>query len=171
MIEKFFIVTEASPLFKEYFDWLENEKATREFACNFAKRHDLPTLISYDNTTFSIILDKNRPNPFKSQLKKLCTWTEKGELYDFKMNSPIGKAWIEELKAAKLKVLRRPLAMIYFSTPCGRWGWELFEYGDRLYLKTTSECEPNVPHGMTEIKGSEYYKVVEENDAEQEEKS
>lgn len=71
---------------------------------------------------------------------------------------------MEELKAANLKILHRPLAMIYFSNPCGRWGWELFEHGEHLYLKTTSEYEPNIPDGMTEIKGSEFYKAKEEYD-------
>lgn len=171
MIEKFFIVTEASPLFKEYFDWLNNAKTAREFACDFAKRHGLPTLISYDNTTFSIIVDKDKPNLFKGQLKKLCVWTEKGESFDFKKNSPIGKAWIEELKAAKLKIQRRPLVLMYFSSPSGRWGWQMFEHDGRLYLKTTSESEPNTPKGMTEVKGSEFYRASEENDARQEGKS
>jgi hypothetical protein len=171
MTEKFYIVTEKSPLFKEYFDWLKNEKVAREFACDFAKRYGLPALISYDNTTFSIIVDRKKSNPFMVQLKKAPCWTEKGELYDFKKNSPIGKAWIGELKAANLKILRRPLVLMYFSNPCGRWGWELFDYENRLYLKIETECEPNTPEGMMEIKGSEYYKAVEEQDAKKEAKS
>ena len=166
MSEKFFIVTEKSPLFKEYFDWKTNEKAARKFACSFAKRYGLPTRISYDSTTFSIIVDRNKPNPFKNQLKKVPCWTEEGELYEFKKNSAIGKAWVDELKAANLKIESRPLVLMYFSNPVGRWGWNLFEYCGKLYLKTTSESEPNVPEGMTEIKGSEFYKAEEDYDAE-----
>lgn len=168
MTEKFFIVTEASPLHKDYFHWLENKKVVQKFACDFAKEHGLPTLISYNNDSFAVVLERKKHYPFMIQLKKNPTWTEKGELYEFKKSSVIGKAWIEELKASDLKVESRPLVLMYFSNCMGRWGWELFQYGEKLYLKTSSESEPNTPDGMTEIKGSEYYAAIEAYDAERE---
>lgn len=168
MTERFFIVTEKSPLYKDYFLWIENEKITRKFACDFAKRHGLPVLFSYDNTTFSIIVGEIKSNQFENQLKKLCTWTEAGKLYEFKKNSVIGKAWVNELKSANLKVVGRPLVLMYFSDCFGRWGWNMFECGGNLYLKTTSENEPDVPDGMTGIRGSEFYKAKEDYDAQKE---
>lgn len=161
MYEKFFVVTPKSPLHHDYLSWKENSDQVTKFACAFAKRHELPVLISYDNTTFSVILERGKHYSFMAQLKKIPCWTEKGELYDFRKNSIIGKAWIEELKTANLKIEKRPLVLMCFSNPMGRWGWNLFECDKKLYLKTTSENDPNVPDGMIEIKGSDFYKAKE----------
>lgn len=161
MNEQFFIVTEESPLYKDYFDWKANNKEATKIACDFAKRHNLPALIAYTNSQFSIIANKEELNLFKNQLKKYGTWTEHGVLYDFKKNSPIGKAWKAELNDKNFKILNRPLAMLYFSDSCGRWGWQFLEYDNKLYLKISTEREQNTPKGMKEIKGSEFYSALE----------
>lgn len=164
MNERFFIVTEESPLYKDYFDWKVNNKEAAKIACDFAKRHNLPALIAYTNSRFFIIANKEEFNLFKNQLTKDGTWTERGVLYTFKKNSFIGKAWIQELKSKNFTVLPRPFVATYFSISYGKWGWEFLEHDNKLYLKIDTEYKQNTPKGMKEIKGSEFYTALENHE-------
>ena len=163
MSEKFFIVTEKSKLYDDYFEYRKNQKQLHKIMHDFTKKYNLPNLAAADGDTYSIIADKD--SPFKSQLKKYPTWTKSGELYDFKKSSFIGKAWHKTLNTAGFKFIREPLILLYFNNMQGKWGWETFEDGEKLYLKIETEFEQSSPNGMNEIKGSEYYKAVEEYDA------
>ena len=163
MSEKFFIVTKKSKLYDDYFQYRRNQKQLRKIMRDFTKKYHLPNLAAADGDTYSIIADKN--TPFKSQLKKHPTWTKRGKLYDFKKSSFIGKAWRETLNTAGFKFIHRPLILLYFSNIQGKCSWETFKDNEKLYLKIETEFEQNTPNGMNEIKGSEYYKAIEEYNA------
>jgi len=161
-MEKFFIATEKSNFYKDYFAYNDNRKQLRKLMCGFAKSNNLPNLASADENTYSIIVKKGESNPFENQLKKGGVWTKKGELHDFKKNSPIGKAWCIFLKTNGFKPVGRPYIFFYFTNISGRCGMETFYNDKTLYLKINTEQEPNTPNGMNEIKGSEYYKAIED---------
>jgi len=165
--EKFFIITDESPYHKEYMDYKQNIKDVNEFLKKFMVEHEIQTTeYAPNDTTLWIVPKGDDKEKLKSQLKA----NSYGELFAFKKNSVIGKAWISERKAVGLNVLQKPFVPFFFNNCCGHSRSNIFAIGETVYLQFEAEGEIDTPKGFTEIKGSEFYNVVEDYNAKQEEK-
>lgn len=166
MAEKFFIVTEESPLHKEYFDWRQNRNNVNEFVKKFTKSHGIEAHeYSASTDRLCIVPTENDHMHFLSQLG--VNELKEG-LYIFKKNSSIGKAWIAELKSRSLTVKHRPLVSFYMKYSCGRSLSRLFAINGILYMSFSSEGDSEGGEGMHEILGSEFYKAIEDYEKQEE---
>lgn len=158
--EKYFIVTEGSPLYKAFKEYQENLELVNEHVKKFMKKHGIKTSeYSASNETFYIVPVREDKEKFENSLGK-----ELGNgLRPFKKNSKIGKDWVNSLKSKNLKVIRKPMVALYFETCAGRHWSRLFELNGVVYCTFALENgNPNVPKGMIEIKASEFFKIIEE---------
>lgn len=160
MAEKFFIVTEESPHRQEYFDYRQNRKEVKAFVSEFLKAHGIETTryCPMDKKFFIIPTEKDRQS-FKLQL---CALSDNYGLVQFKMNSAIGKAWIQELTETGLKILREPFVPFFFQNICGKSSYRIFSIDNTVYVYFSTSDKINTPVGFREIKGSEYHKVIED---------
>lgn len=164
MYEKFFVVTEASPLHKEYFDWKKNSYNVNEFVKVFTQEHGIEACeYSTSSDRFYIVPTKNDRAKFASQV---AVHELPNGLYAFKKNSPIGVSWVEELNAHSLTVERRPFIPIYMKHSCGRSSSRIFDVNGILYMSFVGDGEFEANDGIREIKGSEFYKAIEDYEAE-----
>ncbi|HEX3038187.1 MAG TPA: hypothetical protein VHO94_04240 [Oscillospiraceae bacterium] len=169
MSEKFYIVTDKSKLHKEYFEYRENFKAVTEVAQEFFKEHGIDPNTSYCPCTCALYLipSKEDKEKFASQLSKNC---DNQGLYKVKETSKLGRAWVDTLSKNHLSVLRKPLPQFYFRTLTGRGDYRLFDIDGTLYCSYQNDNDFPNPDGFTEIKASEFFKIIEDYEAKQEDK-
>lgn len=158
-MEKFFIVTEESPLFAEYQDYKESRKAVDDFYRRFCAAHSIESK-EYSPGKEHIYIVPTDADKEKFG-KQLCKPINDG-LCRFRNNSEIKKAWVTDVNKENLKILHRPIMQFYFEN-WGKGSSRLFDINDIVYCSYQSE-NVNVPDGMIEIKASEFYKVIEESE-------
>lgn len=157
-MENYYQVTEQSPLYKEYMDYSENDKIIRQIAHEFLTNNkiDAKQYVATENT-FYIIPDGNDLNNFGKILNKEI---ESG-LRAFKAKSKIGKAWVEVLKENNVKPLHKPWLMSYFNV-YGKTSSRLFAIENKVYCSFKSEYNFDNPEGFIELKASEFFRIIEE---------
>jgi hypothetical protein len=159
-MEKFFIVTDKSELFEDYFNYRNNIKDVNEAYGEFKNVHNITTK-SYCPTS-----DKLYIEPTESDLKQFETQFSKNDkihyLYSFKKNSHIGKEWINFVNSKKIKIYHKPFLGRYLDF-WGPYRSRLFDVDKVVYCSIEYDGEMNIPipKGFEEIKGSEFYKVIE----------
>lgn len=86
-------------------------------------------------------------------------------LYKFKGNSKLAKAWKKLLADNNLEVQRKPRVPIYFNSYAHRMSSNLFSIEGKVYcsLELVDTNFEEVPENMIEMKASEFYKIVEDN--------
>lgn len=158
-MEKFFIVNEGSQLYQDYWNWKNNIKANNDVAKSFMLEHGMETAwYCPGKDFFGIVPTDHDKEKFGSQLRI-------GETNDglrfFKKNSVVGKAWKEH--GAKLKFLHKPSPTWYNKFVVGRSSSRLFDYNGIVYCSIAAEnIDVSDGNTFTEIKGSEFYKIMEE---------
>lgn len=160
-MEKYFIVTEKSDLYKEYFNYKDNAKLVRDHYKEFKKENDIEAKEYYaTNGYLYIVPTQNDLERFDSFLKVPL----KNGLRAFKANSKINKTWIKSLEEKGLKVLDKPFLPFCFRTLYGSTRTRLFNIDKTIYCSIEAEIDINeCPEGFIEIKASEFYKIIEEN--------
>lgn len=157
-MERYFIVTEKSSLHEEWFNYKENRREVRDL---FAKvREDQ----GIDSEEFYVTNEHLYIVPTDKDLEKyasvLCSPIN-DNLQKFKGNSKIGKSWVNALKEAELKVLYKPRLIFYIKHEGGKYRSRLFDVDGVIYC-SIDPCQSEVPKGFIEIKGSEFFKVIED---------
>ena len=158
-MEKFFTVNEGSQLYQNYWNWRNNIKANNDIAKSFMLEHGIETTwYCPGKDVFGIVPTDHDKEKFGDQLRI-------GETNDglrfFKKNSVIGKAWREY--GEKLKFLHKPSPTWYNKFVVGRSSSRLFDYNGVVYCSITAEnIDVSGCNTFTEIKGSEFYKNMEE---------
>lgn len=113
--------------------------------------------IGFQRIRLVLFRQKNDENKFVKQFTKYAL--EDG-LCLFKRNSVIGKAWIKQ--AAEMKLYHKPSPSWYNSVFVGRSSSRLFDHNGILYCSYHAE-RVEMPEDMfQEIKGSDFYKIMEE---------
>lgn len=157
-MEKFYIVKEGSQLHTDYWEWRNSVSENNKIVIGFFEQHGIEATrywISKDQ--IGIIPTKNDENKFAKQFTKYAL--EDG-LCLFKRNSVIGKAWTKQ--TADMKIYHKPSPSWYNSVCIGRSSSRLFDYKGVLYCSYNAE-QVEMPETMfQEIKGSEFYKIMEE---------
>lgn len=158
-MERYFTVTEESSLYKDWFDYQKNAADVNAVVKSFMNKHNIGSNKYYaaDDAIFII------PTAADNETYKtvLCSPLENG-LRKFRTTSKIGKAWVNELKAANLKVVRKPMVIMYFrSFKGGKYRSRIFDQDGCLYC-SIDPVDGDPPKGFVEMKASEFYKIVEE---------
>lgn len=159
-MEKYFTVTEESKLHKEWFDYKDNKKAVNELVNIFTSENGIEAEEYYaDNGAFYIVPSEKDTDTF---LNLLGSPHDNG-LRKFKSTSKIGKAWIKALKDADLKIMQRPMAILYFKSVGGKFRSRMFDQNGILYCSLEPVHGEN-PVGFVEMKASEFFRIVEESE-------
>ena len=162
-MEKYFVVKESNPIYKEYFDWWNNLDVVTESFKKFKK------LTGIESEEFCISTDLII-KPTENDLVKFEKEFLKNEISDglkqFKKNSSIQKAWTNFINGGHIKLIKKPSTIFDFTKVFFlRGSSNLFHWKDKLYTKISSENfyeDFEVPEGYEQIKASEYYKIEEE---------
>lgn len=159
-MERYFEVTEESRLYSDWFEYKANRESINEIYKQFKREQGI------ESSTYYVTDDEIHIIPTEKDMETfgsvLCTPEDDG-LLKFRVNSKIGKAWKQALKDKGLKVLRRPMVILYFSSRGGKYRSRIFDQNGKLYC-SMDPADGQAPKGFTEMKASDFYKVVEEKD-------
>jgi hypothetical protein len=158
-MEKFYIVEKDSTLAKDYLEYLAFSKKFTSLFENFAKENNIEADEFYLSTKRLWI------NPKGQDYKNFENSFLKSELGKFKINSPLNQKWVELCKANNLsKVIYRPYLPLYFNVLEGKCSSRLFKINDTIYCSFSMDKDFKAPSGLKEIKGSEFYKAIEDDE-------
>lgn len=160
-MERFFKVTN-SAIGIDYMKFKENRVKINDLFKILTKEFNISaTQYHVSNTDVAIIpIDYDLKN-FKSSFLKIGI---NEDLRFFRKNSAVVKRWLELLKENDVQVLTRPRPSMYFDI-LGPFSSRLFLYKGEVYLSINSRGEYVESLAMLDdmkIKGSEFYKVIEE---------
>jgi hypothetical protein len=157
-MEKFFIITEESPLHKDYFDWVDTLQQTHVLVKPFLEANSVEaTLYGFYGDDLCIVPTENDLNKFKNILSKEI----RDGLRSFKGNSKIQKAWTNLLKEKNIERKSKPYAPMYFSHCCGKMNSRLFDIDNVVYCSFKQVDNFDTPEGMIEIKASKFWEIIE----------
>ena len=153
-MENYYMIPKQLPLHQEYMDYVENNKTMREISHEFLIDNNIDTK-EYASTkdTFYIVPTEKDIEDFG---KFLCKEVD-GVLRAFKVKSKIGKAWRDNLNEKGVQ----PYLMMYFNV-YGNTSSRLFAINDEVYCSFKSEYNFDNPEGFIELKASEFFKIVED---------
>lgn len=158
-MEQFFEILKESPHYKEQLDYERDREAENNAAFAFLDEHGIEggCYMIYKGYLWVLDCPENR-DKFKGQF---LVDTEQG-CVAFKKNSVIGKAF----KNSGIKRANSPYVPFFFSNPVGRMRTRCFSYKDKVYCSIDCNNELACPANFRKMKGSEFYAVIEEMDAE-----
>lgn len=166
-MERCFIIESSAKLHERYYAyedlWKKNHETVKKFVAENiteAKGYSYKAC-----AVFSITLDNETYEKFKSQLMKNYEYAGEKKLYTFKKRSPIGKLYA----ALNIKPAVKPCALWEAHTMAGRN--RLFDYEGTLYATVDSteiNKETIFPEGWREISKSEFYALIDKIEQEEE---
>lgn len=168
-MERFFKVLKSNSIYNEYFKWWDNRKKQKEQWGIFREKHGIET--DYFSPCYDLYII-----PTNNDLKKFENDFYKKEypsgLKKFKKSSTIQKDW-QKLCETNIKIIHKP-SIIFDFCLVGKMTTRLFHYNDELYCSINYNSDLNindtfVPSGYEEIKGSEFYKIIEQIEEEEKE--
>ncbi|HJI48721.1 MAG TPA: hypothetical protein OIL97_04095 [Oscillospiraceae bacterium] len=158
-MEKFYIVEKDSILAKDYLEYLAFAEKFTDLFEKFAKENNIEASEYYLSTKRLWI------NPKGQDYKNFGNSFLKSELGKFKINSPLNRKWVELCKENNLsKVIHKPYLPLYFYTFEGKCSSRLFKIKDTIYCSFSMDKYFKAPSGLKEIKGSEFYKAIEDGE-------
>ncbi len=163
-MEKFYIVQANSRLFRDYWTWQNSINSNCTIVRQFCEEHGIEsTQFSLGCLQLGIVPTKQDKEKFGKQLA-VCRDGQYGIRF-FKKNSTIGKAWAAIAKE-KIHHSNKPMPGFYNKTNCAL-STRLFDYNNKLYCSITGETVDMPDDIFTEIKGSEFYRVLEKTEEEE----
>jgi heat shock protein HspQ len=160
-MKRYYEVTEKSNLYKDYMNYLGNVKLVNDLVKDFTNKNNIESeSYATDKTDLYIVPTENDMSKYKNVMSAYVDG-----LYKFKGNSKIAKAWKKTLEDSKLEVQRKPKVPIYFNSWSYRILSKLFSLDGKVYcsLELVDQDFDEVPEGMIEMKASEFYKIIEDN--------
>lgn len=154
----YFKVNEESKLYKDFFDYCEDKKKVLAAFRTIKEKHGIEATGLYPHKEVLII------DPTENDAVKFASQMKKSDKRQFKKNSPIAKEWCSLV--ADLEHMEKPRMWNYLRIYGGRWSERLFEIGTTLYGSLECEGGFEIPDFLQEIKASEFYKAIEEEEEE-----
>lgn len=155
-MNKYFEIIPDCKLYKAYFGYLENIPKINEIVKKICHEFGIESTKYYHRKDcLKIIPTKNDEKNFAGMMKK----TSYGE---FKKNSKVGKMWTSLVK--DIEAFEKPKLMFYIRFSCRRWSERLFDVGEKLYCSVECDGEVFTPDFAIEMKASEFYKIIEDEE-------
>lgn len=160
-MKRYYEVTEKSNLYKDYMNYLNNVKLVNDLVKDFMDKNNIQSE-SYATNKTDLYIEPTVDDALR--YKNVLSEYGNG-LYKFKGNSKIAKSWKKALEDSNLKVQRKPKVPIYFNSWSYRILSKLFSIDGKVYcsLELVDQDFDEVPEGMIEMKASEFYKIIEDN--------
>ena len=155
-LDKYFEVKKGCKLYRDYFDYLEDKHKVVDAFDEVCKHFGIETDEFYLNKkSFRIV-------PTKTDNEKFATMMKKTNYGEFKKNSEPCKMWLSLTK--DIEHFQKPELLFYFDLLGYRWKERLFHIGEKLYCSIESDGDISCPDFVTELKASEFYKIIEESE-------
>lgn len=154
-MEKYYIVTPNSSIYKEYMDYKATSEKVNTAFVEFAKEQGFETHEYYQSA------DRLHICPTDGDIDKFGKYFKKDTPGLFKKNSLPAKAWINKCQVLGLKSPHKPILSFEFRV-FGRTSNRLFMINNVLYASFRAECDFKNLDGLEEIKASEFFRVVED---------
>lgn len=154
-MEKYFIVTPDSLIYKGYLDYKAMSERVNIAFKEFAKEQGFETHEYYQSAKYLQIC------PTERDTEKFGKYFKKDTPGLFKKNSLIAKAWIDKCQVLELESPYKPNLGFELGI-YGRSRSRLFMIKDILYASLMADCSFDNPKGFEEIKASEFFKIIEE---------
>lgn len=152
-MDKYFEIKTDCALYKDYFAHEEDEPKIVSAFKEVCEKFGIETKEFYMiKNKFWIVPTVNDEEKFSEMMKK----TNYGE---FKKNSEVSKMWVDLVK--DIEHFEKPKLFYYFDLLGHRWKERLFHIGEKLYCSIESDGEFSTPGFATEMKASDFYKVIE----------
>lgn len=153
-MEKFMEIHKGCSLYEDYFKWLVDREKMFDIFDEIKNKYGFEADSFYPSKyDFTIKPTDNDLEKFKGMFKK----TEYG---CFKKNTDISKEW--RMAVSGLEHMERPRLIYYFRLLGHRWRERLFHIEEKLYCSIESNGDVETPEFATEMKASEFYKIIEE---------
>ena len=159
-MEKFFKVREGNKLHDDCVAYSENLPKVRKIYAELCEIVGLECdkFAPYDHELL-IVANTATKEKFKTQLMRECRGASA-----FKKKSEVGKLWVKLLSENNLTVAHKPQLVFYFTVFfLGETSSRLFELNGTWYGSISRDEDFNtLPEWLEEIKASEFYIVIEE---------
>lgn len=153
-------VKKDNPVYKQYFDWWNNLDIVKRRWEQFRKLVGIESTQFAPNINLCII-------PTENDLIKFGRFFTKEELNRgvrrFKATSMIQKDWERFCNCNDVKFIQKPIISFDFHL-IGNTKIRLFHYQDEIYCSLDNENmdkDYKIPEGYEKIKASEFYKIIE----------
>lgn len=158
-MEKFYIVSQNCDTYKRYMEYLKYLDAIIEVFSKFADEYGI------HSSEFYTYADRLRIMPDDDDEKKFGQYMSKTDYGLFKKNTQMSKEWVSRCKSAGLTTMTKPYVPFIFNV-FGKCRYRLFHIGETLYCTYESAEKFDNPNGFNEVKASDFYKMMEENNVE-----
>lgn len=157
-MEQFFEITEKSAHYAEYFEYIECKNVERECVKCFMLENDINSTQYLIRNNCLYVEYENNKDKYKAQFKK---GTIAG-LVGFKKSSEIGKLFMQ----CNIKSATKPFVPLFFNNVTGRLHTRLFNIGLHVFCSIDTEFSDklSVPVGFKELKATEFWKLVEDEE-------
>lgn len=163
--EKFYKVRAESGLYAQYFDWVDSREKVVEVLKKFEQENGFEAG-STAAWASNFYLKSTSPDFLKyaDQLTKQSV--DGGLTFRFKKSSNIGKLWAAASK--DLRFLPKPIVGFYNNAMCvGGSSSRIFDHHGELYCSIEADKIDMPENIFVEMKGSEFYKIIELKDQEE----
>lgn len=158
-MEKFYRAQKDSRLHKDYMEYRSCREKSIEIARGIFERHGVETKnFALAGWCLAIKPTDNDRIKFSAQLKKKAA---KDGFVDFKKSSPICKEWLELSKDLTFPIKPSRVMWVYFKDS-GRMWTRLFSLDGVVYCSVEAQGDIEPDDALEEIKGSEFFRVIEE---------
>lgn len=149
-----FKLSKECDLYKQYMEAEAEREKINELVKVFAMKHFGSEKLKY-RITETLFCDVE----FVGQVCK----QKSGNLYRYKKNSALQKAWEQEVYG-KADFKKTDILHFWYWGLIDRGSYSLWSKNGEVYgyLSSADESSPKLPDGAIEIKMSEYYRIVEE---------
>ncbi|SES69200.1 hypothetical protein [[Clostridium] polysaccharolyticum] len=158
-MEKFFIFAKDGVFYTEYMKYKEDLKANRIVFNNLREKFGIEATEYLPRKEYLFIVptlkDEDKFN------EQFTAERHDNGLRKFRRYSEVGKAWVRLVRDTK--VPQKPNLFRYING-CGCWRERIFEIGDILYCSIhTDYADIKLDNDVVEMKASEFYKLIEDN--------
>ncbi|QHI72874.1 hypothetical protein [Aminipila terrae] len=157
-MDKYFEIEKGSPIYNDYFRYLEEAKKMTSIFNAFAEKHGIEASEFIPRKKKLYILPTEKDKDVFGR-KFTQGYGEYGEK-QFKCNSDIGKDWVYTVQ--DMPIPHKPMYFTYGLHVLGRFSSRLFNIGENLYGSLSAhECSFELLECRKEMKASEFYKILE----------
>lgn len=156
---KYYIVTEQSKVFEQYWKYDSTLKCIQKAFGSFADEHDIKA------NKFHTLADRLYIVPEKEDIKRFSQDFVKNNVGMFKKKTLLSNKWIEKCKAEGIKTPNKPFIPFVFNC-ADRCLWRLFDVDSVIYCTFESEAKFVAPKGFQEIDEKEFYSIMESHNVE-----
>lgn len=166
MLERFFIIEETSSFYKDYHKQEEYRAKVSVIIESVFERFGIfdQTSFGFTATCLLVAVYPGFEDAFEDQLLKTPTYENDRRFREFKKSSKIFKAYKTQLKKEGLldKYVSPVLPSEYLTESIGVSGYRQFKYDGVLYCSIlASKTDYRIPEDWKEVKGSEFYEILE----------